>query len=420
MLCLSYLFIFFFGTQSSIAMEVPSNYAFPAISGAQATAGFSILDGPKGKRQYTGQNKAHLLPDGYEGNPRYRYQLFSHKKVAPLIFILPGLGGAESGGAVNFLAQSIYEQGYHVACLGSTFTPEFAALVARSPYVGQVKLDAQDMYPLMVGIKKELSKKIKIKGVGLTGFSFGAIVGAHLASVDRDKKQLNFSSIVLMNPPVDLLYGMHKLDDFYNESKKHSNLAGRISSAISWALLSNEKSSRHMTVEKFMDFLNILDFSDAKITSTVALAFRETLKEVVYTSQELSDASRFTGSKQQRKQMAAAIDFTAYVSNLVARSYETLPGGSGNWIRWYGTPRFDIHHLNWSNSLYSIEDDLNRDDRVYILHNADDFLVTDEHLRFLRDTMGNRLTVFPRGGHLGNMWFPQNLEMYFAQLAKGF
>jgi pimeloyl-ACP methyl ester carboxylesterase len=44
---------------------------------------------------------------------------------------------------------------------------------------------------------------------------------------------------------------------------------------------------------------------------------------------------------------------------------------------------------------------------VRVVANADDFLLAPEHLRWLEDTLGERLTVFPAGGHLGNLWRPE-------------
>ncbi len=54
-------------------------------------------------------------------------------------------------------------------------------------------------------------------------------------------------------------------------------------------------------------------------------------------------------------------------------------------------------------SLRSLEQTLRSDDRIWIFTNADDFIVTREAIGWLRGVMGERLTVFPSGGHLGNL-----------------
>jgi hypothetical protein len=47
---------------------------------------------------------------------------------------------------------------------------------------------------------------------------------------------------------------------------------------------------------------------------------------------------------------------------------------------------------------------------VYLIHNQDDFIVTAEHLKQLTSALGERATIYPHGGHLGNLWFPPNQQ----------
>jgi hypothetical protein len=47
---------------------------------------------------------------------------------------------------------------------------------------------------------------------------------------------------------------------------------------------------------------------------------------------------------------------------------------------------------------------------VYVMHNADDFLVDRKSLEEVKDALGDRLTVYPYGGHLGNLWYAENKE----------
>ena len=42
-------------------------------------------------------------------------------------------------------------------------------------------------------------------------------------------------------------------------------------------------------------------------------------------------------------------------------------------------------------------------DGLHVVTNADDFILGDENLDWLRGVVGERLTVFPDGGHLGNL-----------------
>jgi hypothetical protein len=46
-------------------------------------------------------------------------------------------------------------------------------------------------------------------------------------------------------------------------------------------------------------------------------------------------------------------------------------------------------------------------DLVRVLTNADDFIVDDSGRSWLRETLGDRVTIFPSGGHLGNLYLEE-------------
>jgi hypothetical protein len=51
------------------------------------------------------------------------------------------------------------------------------------------------------------------------------------------------------------------------------------------------------------------------------------------------------------------------------------------------------------------------------MENQDDFLARPEDIEALRSWLGARLYLYPRGGHLGNLWFGRNAEDLRAIMA---
>jgi hypothetical protein len=45
---------------------------------------------------------------------------------------------------------------------------------------------------------------------------------------------------------------------------------------------------------------------------------------------------------------------------------------------------------------------------VHILHIVDDFLAERKSIEALKETLGDQVTLYPYGGHLGNLWYPEN------------
>ena len=73
--------------------------------------------------------------------------------------------------------------------------------------------------------------------------------------------------------------------------------------------------------------------------------------------------------------------------------------------------RANLNEFVRRGSLAAIRERLRRNPRVYITHNADDPLTARQSILELKKTLGNHMVVFPHGGHLGNLWYPDNKEL---------
>jgi hypothetical protein len=61
-------------------------------------------------------------------------------------------------------------------------------------------------------------------------------------------------------------------------------------------------------------------------------------------------------------------------------------------------------------SLYALEDYLRQSPKIAVMHNADDVILGAGDIGFLRRTFGDRLTLYPRGGHCGNLNYRVNAQ----------
>jgi hypothetical protein len=60
-------------------------------------------------------------------------------------------------------------------------------------------------------------------------------------------------------------------------------------------------------------------------------------------------------------------------------------------------------------SLMSIEGYLKSSDKFGVMTNENDFILTKSELDYLRQIFGERAKIYPRGGHLGNLEYGENL-----------
>jgi len=68
----------------------------------------------------------------------------------------------------------------------------------------------------------------------------------------------------------------------------------------------------------------------------------------------------------------------------------------------------DLDYFWKRGSLTPILDRLRGNPNVQFMHNADDFIARRTSIEELKDGLGDQVTLYPYGGHLGNLWYPEN------------
>jgi hypothetical protein len=61
-------------------------------------------------------------------------------------------------------------------------------------------------------------------------------------------------------------------------------------------------------------------------------------------------------------------------------------------------------------SLGTLGPELGANPSVSVLENVDDFLARPKDIDALRAWLGDRLYLYPRGGHVGNLWLDRNKD----------
>ncbi|HWN92432.1 MAG TPA: hypothetical protein VNQ15_13510, partial [Verrucomicrobiae bacterium] len=73
-------------------------------------------------------------------------------------------------------------------------------------------------------------------------------------------------------------------------------------------------------------------------------------------------------------------------------------------------PDADLESFTKRGSLAPILDRIRGNARVHIMHNADDFMADRKSIEELKETLGDQVKLYPYGGHLGNLWYPETRE----------
>jgi pimeloyl-ACP methyl ester carboxylesterase len=336
-----------------------------------------------------------------EGRGNLSVALYSQKGPAPLIFIVAGIGSNPYFGAATYFAGLFHQRGFHVVILPSPMSWNFALAASRSGAPGFVPEDARDLYVAMQKTLEVLKtrSRLRITRIDFMGVSLGALEGAYISVLDAKEGKLGIEKYLLANPPADLTFAVKKLDemDALREKFGRAKSEGLMLKAMAVAEPFTEERREHPDFGKLVK--GFAAFTNEELQFLIAGYLELVLPELVYVSEVIQErnAGKATRSEARKRiQDAKSFTFSEYSEKI----------GLPVWRAQTGQPQADLETFTRQGSLAPILDDLRGNPRVYIVHNADDFLADGKSLDELKEAMGSRMVVYPYGGHLGNLWYP--------------
>lgn len=338
----------------------------------------------------------------YKGHPDLKYKLWMQPKPAPIVVILPGTGSFYSSSKIIALAELFYLKGYSVLAISDVFNWQFSESASSVRTPGFTPVDSADMYYALCKIFSSLDEKYKNKITDkmLVGFSLGALHALFIADLESklQNNKLGFSRYLALNPPVDLLYAVHKIDDFYSAGNYLSR--EQLTGSISKGLQLYQKA-----IDKKLESSAVIDLSSNQAKYIIGLDFHTTLSELIYS---INSREKLASLHQEynwfsREDLYNEIDkfsFYSYLALILKPCYEKSTGKN-----------MSIDEFNRASSLTAIENTLKNNKKIKIIHTTDDFLLDESQRKWLENTMGDRLVMLNHGGHCGYMYFKQAADV---------
>jgi pimeloyl-ACP methyl ester carboxylesterase len=343
----------------------------------------------------------------------FPFQFYEKDHSAPLIFLLSGLGGDHKSQASEYLATLLFNYGFNVIIIGSTFSPEFIQSASSLPISGQAKIDAKDLYEVLYNLKTYLKNSdFNISRWGILGYSYGALVGAHVAKIDDRYKVFNFNKYLLINPPVDVVSSLNVLDKYYSLFKS-LNAAEKIDLFFNWNDYTNNIKKIDFSRPSDFDFKLKHRLSVKQVYCLLGKGFNDTLRLALRTLEKLPNANAKLKSTASR-------GYGYYANNTVLNYFKSNKDAQNKWLEVYEKRPISLGELNAQNSLTGLRSTLVNNKKIIVFHNLDDFLLSPKNLDFLYNNLGSRLVLFKQGGHVGNVWHPQYQKSIIQALGNSF
>ncbi|GAB1409124.1 hypothetical protein MASR1M90_02780 [Desulfovibrionales bacterium] len=352
------------------------------------------------------------VPDVLWYNDTLQYAKIAHQGPAPLLFVLAGTGASYAAENCRFLQAIFYRAGFHVVCLSSPTYSNFVVSASATQVPGYIPNDVADLYRCMNLLADQIGRE-RITAMHVVGYSLGGTQAAFVRELDAREKRLGLRKTLLINPAVSVLRSALSLDSLLEDNVNSKEEAAEVIAGLVHRL---SDAYRDRTAVNFGDdFLYALQkvhpLTERELKILIGVAFRLSLASMVFSSDVCTGAGYIVPRGHQvlkDESLDPYLDASVEISFAdYAREY-LIP-----FVR-FQRPDLSADDIVQACSLEAIAPFLRDTPDVAVMTNQDDFILSPDDFLFLRQTFGSRLTLYPVGGHCGNLRYRDNVAAMLA------
>lgn len=359
------------------------------------------------------------IPDVFLYASKFKFSFSKQKnKKAPLIFVLAGTGSDYNTTRVKFMQRIFHDVGYHTIAISSQMSQQFMISASSNSVPGLLLEDNKDIYKAMKLAYNKIKDQVEVTDFYIMGYSLGGSNAAVLSYIDEKEKVFNFKRVFMVNPPVNLYNSAVKLDkylDDYTGGKTESieKLLNTTLAKVKGGLTSEYANIGADTIYNIVkgDIL-----SDAEKEAYIGLAFRLASTDLNFISDFMTRSHVYTKNPEKVDKYTNMKEYFKAVNFATFEDY----------VNKIGFPYYKKHNKDYSiedlkreASLKVIEDYLRTSPKIAAVTNADELILNEKDFAFLKDVFKDRLVIYPKGGHCGNMFYKENVDVMLKFLNEG-
>ena len=359
------------------------------------------------------------IPDVFWYASKFKFSFSKQKnKKAPLIFVLAGTGSDYNTTRVKFMQRIFHDAGYHTIAISSQMSQQFMISASSNSVPGLLLEDNKDIYKAMKLAYNKIKDQVEVTDFYIMGYSLGGSNAAVLSYIDEKEKVFNFKRVFMVNPPVDLYNSAVKLDKYLDnytggKTKGIEKLLNTTLAKVKGGLTSEYANIGADTIYNIVkgDIL-----SDAEKEAYIGLAFRLASTDLNFISDFMTRSHVYTKNPEKVNK------YTNMKEYLKAVNFATFE----DYVNKIGFPYYKKHNKDYSiealkreASLKVIEDYLRTSPKIAAVTNADELILNEKDFAFLKDVFKDRLVIYPKGGHCGNMFYKENVDVMLKFLNEG-
>ena len=355
-------------------------------------------------------------PEVFFYNEGLRCTLAYQKERAPLVFLIAGTGSNHAAPKLVSMMKQLYQAGYHVVTLPSPTHPNFIISASESSMPGDLTEDAADLYRVMESVWNRVKDDIEVSDFYLGGYSLGGTQAAFVAKLDEQRKVFNFRKVLMINPAVNLYNSVAQIEATLDKipGGKKKIIAFLNSTLAKLVEFYEEGDYVDFNSEFFFNVYKSKLLTHDEAGGVVGLAFRIASAGMIFDSDVMTNGGYVVPKNRVLKAGDPLKDYFRVAIHLSVIDY------FNEYLFPYfqkKRPGFTREALIDAQSLKSIEGYLKSSQKFGVMANENDLILAPGELDYLRQLFGTRTKVYPRGGHLGNLEYKDNMA-YMAGFFK--
>ena len=358
-------------------------------------------------------------PDVFWYASKFKFSFSKQKnKKAPLIFVLAGTGSDYNTTRVKFMQRIFHDAGYHTIAISSQMSQQFMISASSNSVPGLLLEDNKDIYKAMKLAYNKIKDQVEVTDFYIMGYSLGGSNAAVLSYIDEKEKVFNFKRVFMVNPPVDLYNSAVKLDKYLDDytGGKTEGIEKLLNTTLAKVKGGLTSEYANIGADTIYNIVKGDILSDAEKKAYIGLAFRLTSTDLNFISDFMTRSHVYTKNPEKVDKYTNMKEYFKAVNFATFEDYVNKIG-----FPYYKKHNKDyaIEDLKREASLKVIEDYLRTSHKIAAVTNADELILNEKDFAFLKDVFKDRLVIYPKGGHCGNMFYKENVDVMLKFLNEG-
>ena len=359
------------------------------------------------------------IPDVFWYASKFKFSFSKQKnKKAPLIFVLAGTGSDYSTTRVKFMQRIFHDAGYHTIAISSQMSQQFMISASSNSVPGLLLEDNEDIYKAMKLAYNKIKDQVEVTDFYIMGYSLGGSNAAVLSYIDEKEKAFNFKRVFMVNPPVNLYDSAVKLDKYLEDytGGKSAGIEKLLNTTLAKIKggLTNEYAN--IGADTIYNIVKGDILSDSEKKAYIGLAFRLASTDLNFISDFITKSHIYTKNPEKVDKYTNMKEYFKAVNFATFEDYVNKIG-----FPYYKKYNKDLttEDLKEKASLRVIEDYLRTSPKIAAVTNADELILNEKDFAFLKDVFKDRLIIYPKGGHCGNMFYKENVDIMLKFINEG-